>query len=104
LGLVSEKPKPVTVAEVLQMTKEGAPAKDIIKKMRESGTVYRLSASELARLHEQGVADEVLNYMQRTYLNAVRREQRLRDWDYWSLGPDGYWYGGWPFGWPYGWW
>ncbi len=100
LGLASEQPKPVTVAEILQMSKEGVPAKTIVQKMRHSATVYRLSASELARLHEQGVADKVLNYMQRTHLDAVRREQRLRDWNYWSMGPDGYWYGRWPYGWP----
>jgi hypothetical protein len=85
------------------MAKEGIPAQDIVKMMRDSGAVYRLSASDLARLHEQGVADEVINYMQRTYLNAVRRDQRLRDWNYWSLGPDGYWYGGGPYGWPDDW-
>jgi len=33
-------------------------------------------------LHDQGVADLVLNYMQETYLNAVRREQDLADWSH----------------------
>jgi hypothetical protein len=72
--------------------------------MLDSGTVYRLSAGASARLHEQGVADPVIDYMQRTYLNAVRREQRLRDWGYRYLGADGYRYGGRPFGWPHTWW
>jgi hypothetical protein len=103
LGLVSEQPKPVTVGAIIQMSKEGVPAKSIVQKMRDSDTVYRLSASELARLHKQGVADRVLNYMQHTYLKAVRSEQRLQDWNYWSMGPDGYWYGGWPYGWPRAW-
>lgn len=102
-GLVSEQPKPVTVAEIVQMSKEGVPARSIVQKMRDSASVYRLPASELARLHEQGVADKVLNYMQRTYLKSVRREQRFQDWNYWSSGPAGYWYGGWPYGWPRAW-
>ena len=36
---------------------------------------------QLARLHDQGVADAVINYMQQTYLEAVRREQNLADWN-----------------------
>jgi hypothetical protein len=44
--------------------------------MRDSGTVYRLTAAQLAQLHDQGVADPVIDYMQQTYLNAVLREQR----------------------------
>ena len=36
---------------------------------------------QLARLHDQGVADPVINYMQQTYLEAVRREQNLADWN-----------------------
>ena len=39
--------------------------------------------AQLARLHDQGVgvADPVINYMQQTYLEAVRREQNLADWN-----------------------
>jgi hypothetical protein len=47
--------------------------------MHDSGTVYRLDASQLAQLQEQGVPDAVLNYMQQTYLDAVREEQRRAD-------------------------
>src|SRR5437016_3809157 len=36
---------------------------------------------QLARLHDQGVADPVINYMQQTYLEAVRWEQNLADWN-----------------------
>ena len=102
LGSQQTKP-PVTVSEVIQMSKEGIPAETIIEKMRDSETVYRLTGSELAKLHDQGVSDQVIDYMQQTYLRAVRRDQRLEDWDYWTLGPDGFWYGGPYYGWPYGW-
>ena len=70
-------PKPVTVGDVLHMTDDGVPPHEIIDRMRDSGTVYRLDASQLAHLKEQGVADPVINYMQRTYLDAVRRRQAL---------------------------
>ena len=93
-------PAPLSVSEVVEMSQAGVPADEIILKMRESGTVYRLDASQLVRLHEQGVSDEVLNYMQETYLESVRENQRLQDMRLWSYGDDGYWYGGVPFGWP----
>jgi hypothetical protein len=71
------------------MSKAGVPAADIVQKMRDAGTVYRLSGSQLARLKEQGVADEVLDYMQETYLANARARGA---WDYGSYwAPYGYW-------------
>jgi hypothetical protein len=83
---------PVTVPQVLEMTQAGVPSSEIISHMRESRTVYRLDASSLADLRDQGVADEVINYMQETYLDAVRRDQRLREMRYWTPGGPGWWY------------
>lgn len=98
--LGATQPQPVTVSEVIQMSKEGVPADTIIESMRDSETVYRLTAAQLAELHEQGISDQVIDYMQQTYLDAVRQDQSLADWDYWTVGADGFWYGG-PY---YGWW
>jgi hypothetical protein len=39
-----------------------------------------MKAPQLAQLHDQGIADPVLIYMQESYLNAVRREQDEADW------------------------
>jgi len=94
------RPNPVTIAMVREMSKAGVPAETIIQKMRDSGTVYRLTAAQLARLHDEGVPNKVINYMQQTYLSAVRHNQALADQNYWALESDGYWYGGLPFGWP----
>jgi len=90
--------KTVTVEEVVQMSKDKVPTDQIIKKIAESGTVYRLSASQLADLRQAGVSDQVINLMQQTYLDAVRREQSREDMRYWSPS-GGYWYGGVPYGW-----
>jgi hypothetical protein len=96
--------QPVTVQEIVAMSREKVPAADILAKMRGSGTVYRLTASQLADLRQQGVANEVIDYMQQTYLDAVRRDQQWEDWNRWSWW-DGYWYGGWPYRWgPRPWW
>jgi hypothetical protein len=46
--------------------------------------------AQLARLHDQGVADPVINHMQQTCLEAVRREQNLADWntrEMWGRSP-----------------
>ena len=83
---------PVTVSEVIQMTKEGVTPETIVETMRDSGSVYRLTAAQLVRLHDQGVADPVIDHMQQTYLNAVRREQSLTEWDSWeSMWVPGFW-------------
>jgi hypothetical protein len=59
-----------------------------VQKMREAQGVYRLNAAELAQLHDQGVADPVINYMQQTYFEAVRREQSVADWNDWVMWGD----------------
>ena len=45
----------------------------------------------------------VIDYMQGTYLDAVRRDQQYEDWNTWVMGPDGYWYGGCGHGWGLDW-
>ena len=97
------RPVPVSVPEVIRLSHEGDPPEQIIQRMRDAGMVYRLKASQFAQLHQQGVSDVVLDYMQRTYIEAVRRDQHLQDWNRWWPGPGGYFYGGcfyqpWPYG------
>lgn len=95
---IGRSPPPVTVPEVIRMSQNGVPDRVIIDRMRAAGTVYRLKASQLVRLRRDGVSNRVLNYMQNTYLNAVRERQSLRDWNNWNQ-VGGWWYGGWPAGW-----
>jgi len=95
-------PDPVTVKEILEMTKAGIPPQIIIDKMKQSRTVYRIKASQLVQLKEMGVPDEVINYMQQTYIDAARQDQAYDDWNNFSLADDGFWYGGPYFGGP--WW
>jgi hypothetical protein len=74
----------LTASQVVEMSQAGASSAEIIDQMEASGTVYRLNAAQLVRLHEQGVPDPVLNYMQETYLEDVRARQRLEDMSFWS--------------------
>jgi len=95
-------PPPPTTAEIVQLASEGTPAGEIIKRIDESRAVYRLPASELARLREQGVPDAVIDRMQRTHIDAVREEEwwRAREHYLWFGWPS--YRGVWPY--PYGTW
>lgn len=94
------QPEAVTVPQAIQMSQSGVADEEIIQQMKASGTVYRLQASQFAELKNNGVPDAVLNYMQQTYLDAVKRDAAYREWSYWHQSGE-YWYGGAPYDWPY---
>ena len=69
-----QRPELVTVAQILEMSKAGKPAADIVNTIRDSDTVFRLKASELTELQNQGVPAAVIDYMQETYLDSVKQD------------------------------
>ena len=74
LARLMPKPDPkLPPAELIRLSTQGASAKDIIARIRETGSRYDLSASQVIELHKQGVSAEVLDYIQ------AAREQALRD-------------------------
>lgn len=74
LARILPKPEPkLPLAELVRMSREGTAAKDIIARIKQTGSSYALSASQVIELHNQGVATEVLDYIQSA------REQELRD-------------------------
>jgi hypothetical protein len=95
----------LTVPDIIQMTKDGASSKDIINEINQSHTAYGLKADQLAKLHDQGVQDSVINYMEQTKLDLIQQNQRYADSSYWWMA-DGFYYGafglGLGWGWPYG--
>ena len=86
-------PPPPTPAEIVERSKAGDAPTQIIALLRAARAVYPLTATEIIGLHDQGVDNAVLDYMQTTYLEAVRADERGRFYAY---------YGGWWPGWPYG--
>lgn len=66
------RPAPLTTAEIVQMSQRKIADDIIVERIRASGAVYRLSAAELVKLHDQGVSDSVLNAMQNTQIEEVR--------------------------------
>lgn len=121
LARILPKPEPkLPPAELVRLSREGTPAQDIIAKIKQSGSTYAFSASQLIELHGQGVSAEVLDYIQSAREQTLRaslaeeinqREQRhaeelqreqeqLRNsyfYDPWWPG-----YPGWRFGYPFG--
>jgi len=57
---------PMTHQDVIQMVKDGAPNANVIREIRESGTVFRLSANDVENLKKEGVPEEVINFMLET--------------------------------------
>src|SRR6266851_5084397 len=64
----------ICVDEVVAMVREGLPADAIIAKIQASRSVYPVPASRLIKLKERGVPDEVLDYMEQTYLTEACRQ------------------------------
>lgn len=96
--------KPVTLPDIVQMSKDKVSSKNIINEIKKSHTAYTLKASEYAKLQQQGVADSVVNYMLKTHIDLIEHNQQMQDSYYWSPWYGGYWYGGLGYGWPYGYW
>jgi hypothetical protein len=68
---------PPTLEHVVEMSRAGTPADEIIGELQRTRAVYRLTGSQIARLHDQGVADPVLDYLQNVYTESIRRDSRL---------------------------
>ena len=82
-----ERPKPLTGAEVVALAKEGKSPQQIIEELKRTDTVLPLQASDIVRLHESGVPDDVLDYLQRAQIDDIRWRDRTSQM---------YWYG--PYG------
>jgi hypothetical protein len=70
-------PEPLTPEQIVAMSRAGEPPQAIIDRLRESGTVLALSASDIVRLHQAGVAPEVLDYLQQAQMLEIRRREAL---------------------------
>jgi hypothetical protein len=82
------------------MSKDGLSSKDIINEINQSHTAYNLKADQLVKLHEEGVQDSVINYMEETKIDLVQQNQRYAvSSNWWPY--DGFFYGGFGWGGPY---
>jgi hypothetical protein len=70
-------PPAPSIAEIIEASRAGK-ADEIIKRIVDSRAAYRLPASELARLRDQGVPDSVIDALQWSYIESIRREEAYR--------------------------
>ncbi|QDQ28445.1 hypothetical protein FNU76_19945 [Chitinimonas arctica] len=80
LAACATLPPPVSVDEAVSLSKQGVTPDALIAMMRESRSTYQLSASDILRLNQDGLPGPVLDYMQQTQLDAVRKEERMNEW------------------------
>ena len=81
----------VTVTTIIEMTRSGESDQEIIIKMKDSKTVYKLDGMQYAKLREQGVSDAVIDYMQGTWIDQeLKKQNRNEDWQVWDIGDAGY--------------
>lgn len=92
------RPEPLTLDEIVEMSKAGTASDEIIKRIKESRAVYPLTASEIASLHDRGVPDAVLDYMHKVHLREVREEESAYAYHRYGWFFQPYFYYGFPHG------
>ena len=76
---------PLTGADIVILAKSGKTAPEIIDALKRTDTVLSLQASDYVKLHDEGVPDEVLDYLQLALINEIRWRDRNSQ-PYW-VGP-----------------
>jgi len=69
------RPAPLGEAEVVRLARAGETPESIIARLEDSRTVLPLSASDIVRLHEQGVPAPVLDWLQNAQIEEIRRRE-----------------------------
>jgi len=88
------RPQPLTQADVISLTKASTADEEIIRRIDESRSVFRLGAADVVRLRQEGVSERVVNFMLDTYVRYSLTEQRRQDYnDYNWHYRFGFWYG-----------
>ena len=87
--------QPISLEQIVAMSKEGKDAASVIREIRESKTTYDVMASQYAKLSRDGVSDEVIDFMQSGQLRMAERAGRRSAYDdLWVSSRYGWVYGG----------
>ena len=81
VGCATTPPRPpaLTQTDIISMVKAGMTDEDIMRRIDDTRTVFRLSSEDVVRLRNEGVPDRIVNYMLDTYTRAALAEQHRRD-------------------------
>jgi hypothetical protein len=83
-----DAPMQLTGADIVGLAQGGTPAPQIIDELKRTNTVLPLQATDIVKLHDAGVPDEVLDYLQRAQIDEIRWRDRYSQ-SYW-YGPGYY--------------
>lgn len=67
-----------SVEEIVRWSRAGEPPERIVERLRSAAGFYPLTATEIVRLHGEGVSLQVLDWMQRSYVQGIRHEERFQ--------------------------
>lgn len=83
-----DRAEPLSGAQIVELAREGKTPPEIIAELRRTGTVLSLQASDIVRLHEAGVPEEVLDYLQNAQIEEMLWRERSSYWGtYYRNGP-----------------
>ncbi len=95
-------PRPLSLAEIREMSARGVSEETILTALRASRAVYQLSAQDVSALREAGVSPAVIDYLLKTP-ELYRAERRVYRTYYYPPPPYWYWHDPFWFGGHYGW-
>jgi len=75
------RPTPLTQVDVISMTKAGMTDEEIIRRIDQTRSVFKLNADAVVNLRKEGVSEHVVNYMLDTLTRAAVDEERRRAYD-----------------------
>jgi hypothetical protein len=78
---VSGPREPLPIGEVVNLSRSGASAEQVIQRIRDSATTYALRGSDFVKLRAAGVPDPALDYLQQSFVDHLDLLTR-----YWVLG------------------
>lgn len=82
-----ERRPPLTIDDVVQRSRAGTPPAELIRELDQTRTVLAITGSRYARLKAEGVSDEVLDYLQKSFIAALEFEARMHyQTFYWGWG------------------
>ncbi len=70
-------PPPLTRDDIVRLSKAGESPQAIIDRLQATDTVIPLTGSDIVRLHQQGVPEEVLDYLQQAQIAEMRRREAM---------------------------
>ena len=71
-SILTKSITPLSLNDVVRLTKEGVSTDQIIEKIRISNSVYHLTPSQVVDLNRQGLDTKVLDYISMNYELAIR--------------------------------